>query len=83
MTPLPDHGHAGNRPTFIANCLPLRVEKSKPKTIQCALSPPPSTHHGAAANVAYAFGNSNGNVPDEWVFGYQGADPFTAQTGNG
>jgi hypothetical protein len=26
-----------------------------------------------AANVAYAFGNSNGNVSDEWVFDCQGS----------
>ena len=58
---------------LIASYLPLRVEENKPKTIQCALPLLSSAHHGAAANVAYAFGNSNGNVPDDWVFDCQGS----------
>lgn len=32
-----------------------------------------SNKKAAAANVAYAFGNSNGNVPDELVFNCQGS----------
>ncbi len=32
-----------------------------------------SNKKAAAANVAYAFGNSNGNMSDEWVFDCQGS----------
>lgn len=37
-------------------------------------------HPGAVANVAYAHHNNNGNVLDEWVFGYQGT-PLLATKG--
>jgi hypothetical protein len=29
--------------------------------------------------VAYAFGKSNGDVLDEWVFNFQVSNPFTAR----
>ena len=52
----------GADPTLIADCFSL---------------PADTADRGAAANVAYAHRNSNGKVPDEWVCGFQGANPFT------
>ena len=31
MIPIACHGRAGNRPAFIADCLPLRAEEYKPE----------------------------------------------------
>ena len=55
----------------------------KPKTSISDFSlPPPAADRRAAAKLAYAHRNDNGNVSDEWVFGFQAAHPFTA-CGNG
>ena len=35
-----------------------------------------TAHPGAVAKVAYAHHNNNRNVFDEWVFGFQGTNPF-------
>ena len=62
ITPSPVMATPGADPALITDCFSL---------------PAGTADRGAAANVAYAHRNSNGKVPDEWVCGFQRANPFT------
>ena len=65
IVPIAGHRRAGCRPALI-----VAVCRSLPVA-----------GHGAAAKVAHAHHNSNGNVSDEWVCGFQRPDLFTARSG--
>ena len=82
--PVAGHGHTGSCPVVIADCFSLHDRTRKnTKTIQNVRSCffVILAHPGAVANVAYAHHNNNRKVSDEWVFGYQGTNPFTADNG--
>lgn len=69
-------------------CFSLRVEresKNRPKSNQFEISLLSlTTHPGAVSKLAYAHHNNNGNVLDEWVWGFQGTDPSAKKrTGEG
>ena len=51
----------GAAPVLIADCFSLPADTADP---------------GAAAKVAHAYRNSNGNVSDEWVYSCRGANSF-------
>lgn len=55
---------------------PWEDESRRPKKYvgsRCIIFP----HHGAAAEMAYAHRNNNGNVFDEMVFSLEGTDPLS------
>ena len=78
--PVAGYRPTGSRPVVIANCFSLRAKAGESKTdrkekvkSRCFLS---KAHPGAVAKVAHAHHNNNRNVFDEWVCGFQGANPF-------
>ena len=77
--PVAGYRPAGGHPAVIANCFSLRAGAGESKTDRkekvksCCF--PGKAHPGAAAKVAHAHHNNNRNVFDEWVCGFQGADP--------
>ena len=76
--PIAGHRRAGSRPALRAVRFSLRTGQRQTQDLSLnrwrpAVSRP--AHPGAEAHAAYAHHNSNGNVPDEWLFSCQGTDP--------
>jgi len=78
--PVAGYRPTGGHPAVIANCFSLRTGAGESKTDRkekvksCCF--PGKVHPGAVAKVAHAHHNNNRNVFDEWVCGFQGANPF-------
>ena len=79
LSPLPVMAAPGAARCFMQSVVAPCGGIGKPKTSESDFSlPPPAADHRAAAKLAYAHRNDNGNVSDEWVFDFQAANPFTA-----
>ena len=87
--PVANYRPAGSCPAVIANCFSLRARAGESKADRkeevksCCF--PGKVHPGAVTKVAYAHHNNNRNVLDEWVCGFQDANPLInkRQTGEG
>jgi hypothetical protein len=71
---LPDYGRTGGNPVLIAGGFPLALKQGQAQTeinkvkSVCFLF----RRSWRTANVAAAHHGGNGNIPDEWVFDFQG-----------
>lgn len=87
--PVAGYRPAGGNPAVIANCFSLRAKSGESKTGQIEKVKsrcfPGMAHPGAVTKAAHAHHNNNRNVFDEWVCGFQDADPLIhkRQTGEG